>query len=52
MTIGVGLMGTGFIGQTHAQACGVLTNAQLVAVADVNREAADSVVQETGTQRR
>jgi predicted dehydrogenase len=47
LAIRVGLLGAGFIGQTHAQAYGSLPDAELVAVADINREAADQLAQQT-----
>ena len=44
--IRVGLLGVGFIGATHAACYKNIAGARLVAVADVNREAADRVAAE------
>ena len=37
----VGLIGCGFMGNTHANCYKVMDNAELVAVADIRREKAD-----------
>lgn len=50
ISIQVGLLGAGFIGQTHAQAYQSIPGAELVAVADVNREAADKLAEQTGAR--
>ncbi len=50
MTVRVGLLGTGFIGQTHAQAYSALPDAELVAVADIDRAAADKAARDTGAR--
>ena len=44
--VNVGLLGAGRIGAVHASAYSALGNAQLVAVADVNRTAADRLASE------
>lgn len=48
--IGVGLLGAGFIGTTHAAAYPKIENARLVAVADVNQAAADKLAEEHGAK--
>jgi len=48
--IRVGLLGVGFIGATHAACYKNIAGARLVAVADVNREAADRVAAEHGAR--
>ena len=48
--IRVGLLGVGFIGATHAACYKNVAGARLVAVADVNREAADRLAAEHGTR--
>jgi UDP-N-acetylglucosamine 3-dehydrogenase len=50
LTIKVGLLGAGFIGTAHAQAYAVIEEAQLVAVADVKREAADRLAESHGAR--
>ena len=50
MAIKVGLLGAGFIGTTHAQAYAAIEEAQLVAVADVKREAADRLAESCGAR--
>jgi predicted dehydrogenase len=46
----VGLLGAGFIGATHAQAYAAIEGAQLVAVADANRPAADALAGQYGAK--
>jgi len=48
--IKIGLVGAGFIGQTHAAAIRAAKGAELAAVADINREAADRLGREYGTR--
>jgi predicted dehydrogenase len=46
----IGLLGAGFIGATHAQAYAAVERARLVAVADVNRDAADRLAHACGAK--
>jgi predicted dehydrogenase len=48
--IRIGLLGAGFIGETHAAAMQAVAGVELAAVADANREAADRVAGEFGAR--
>jgi len=50
MTVKVGLVGAGFIGKTHAHAYESIPEAEVVAVADIDREAADSLAEKVGAR--
>ena len=52
MTVGIAILGAGRIGQVHAQAVSQAAEARLVAVYDPFDEAADTVIQKHGCDRR
>jgi myo-inositol 2-dehydrogenase/D-chiro-inositol 1-dehydrogenase len=48
MTVGLALLGAGRIGQTHSYAISQIKDAKLVAVSDVNRQAAAAIAERYG----
>ena len=48
--IRLGLLGAGFIGQTHAAAIAAVEGVELAVVADANREAADRLADQYGAK--
>ena len=51
MSLNIGVIGTGAIGQDHIRRCSkVLQGSRIVAVTDINRESATKVIRDLGIE--